>query len=156
MKLKEVSEKGGLKLNNQKTKIMASDPTPSRQIDGETVRDFRFWGTPKSLQKVTATMKKMLTSWKESYNQPAAATTAKSLQSCPTLCDLVDGIPPGSTIPGILQARTVEWVAISFSNAWKWKMKVESLSRVQLLVTPWTAAHQAPSSMGFSRQDRPR
>ena len=117
MKLKEVSEKGGLKLYNQKTKIMASDPTPSRQIDGETVRDFRFWEASKSLQKVTATMKKMLTSWKESYNQPAAATTAKSLQSCPTLCHPIDGIPPGSTIPGILQARTVEWVAISFSNA---------------------------------------
>ena len=68
---------------------------------------------------------------------------AKSLQSCPTLCDPVDSSPPGSPIPGILQARTLEWVAISFSNAWKWKGKVKSLSRVQLLVTPWTSAHQA-------------
>ena len=77
---------------------------------------------------------------------------AKSLQSCPTLCDLRDGSPPGSPVPGILQARTLEWVAISFSNAWKWKVKVKSLSRVWLLVTPWTAAYQAPPSMGFARQ----
>ena len=73
----------------------------------------------------------------------AAAAAAKSLQSCPTLCNPIDGSPPGSPVPGILQARTLEWVAISFSNAWKWKMKVKSLSRVWLLVTPWTAAHQA-------------
>jgi len=79
--------------------------------------------------------------------------TAKSLQSCPTLCDPTDGSPTGSPIPGILQARTLEWVAISCSNAWKWKVKVKSLSRVWLLVTPWTAAHQAPPSMGFSRQE---
>ena len=78
---------------------------------------------------------------------------AKSLQSCPTLCDPIDGSPPSSPVPGILQARTLEWVAISFSNAWKWKVKVKSLSRVQLLVTPWTAAHQAPPSMEFSRQE---
>ena len=82
-----------------------------------------------------------------------AAAAAKSLQSCPTLCDPIDGSPPGSTVPGILQARTLEWVAISFSNAWKWKVKVKSLSRVRLLGTPWTAAHQAPPSMGFSRQE---
>ena len=81
-----------------------------------------------------------------------AAAAAKSLQSCPTLCDLIDGSPPGSAIPGILQARTLEWVAISFSNAWKGKVKMKSLSRVWLLATPWTAAYQAPPSMGFSRQ----
>ena len=80
------------------------------------------------------------------------AAAAKSLQSCPTLCDLIDGSPPGSPITGILQARTLEWVAISFSNAWKWKVKVKSLSRVWLLATPWTAAYQAPPSMGFSGQ----
>ena len=79
------------------------------------------------------------------------AATAKSLQLCPTLCDPIDGSLPGSLILGILQARTVEWVAISFSNAWKWKVKVKSLSRVRLCATPWTAAHQAPPSMGFSR-----
>ena len=83
----------------------------------------------------------------------AAAAAAKSLQSCPTLHDLIDGSPPGSSIPGILQARTLEWVAISFSNAWEWNVKVTSLSCAQLLVTPWTAAHQAPLSMGFSRQE---
>ena len=83
----------------------------------------------------------------------AAAVAAKSLQSCLTLCNPIDGSSPGSLVPGILQARTLEWVAISFSNAWKWKVKVKSLSCVRLLVTPWTAAHQAPPSMGFSRQE---
>ena len=78
---------------------------------------------------------------------PAAAAAAESLQSCLTLCDPIDGSPPGSPVPGILQAKTLEWVAISFSNAWKWKVKVKSLSPVQLLVTPWTAAYQAPLSM---------
>ena len=82
-----------------------------------------------------------------------AAAAAKSLQSCPTLCDPRDSSPPGSPVPGILQARTLEWVAISFSSAWKWKVKVKSLSRVRLLATPWTAAYQAPPSMGFSRQE---
>ena len=76
-----------------------------------------------------------------------------SLQSCPTLCDPRDDSPSGSPVPGILQARTLGWVAISFSNAWKWKVKVKSLNRVRLLATPWTAAYQAPPSMGFSRQE---
>ena len=78
---------------------------------------------------------------------------AKSLQLCLTLCDPRDSSPPGSPVPGIIQARTLEWVAISFSNAWKWKVKVKLLSRVQLFATPWTAAYQAPLSMGFSRQE---
>ena len=82
-----------------------------------------------------------------------AAAAAKLLQSCPTLCDPIDGSPPGSTIPGILQARTLEWVAISFSNAGKWKGKVKSLRHVRLLATPWIVAYQAPPSMGFSRQE---
>ena len=83
----------------------------------------------------------------------AAAAAAKSLQSCPTLCDPIDSSPPGSEIPGILQARALEWVAISFSSAWKWKVKVKLLSRVWLFETPWTAAYQAPLSVGFSRQE---
>ena len=83
----------------------------------------------------------------------AAAAAAKSLQSCPTLCDPIDGSPPGSPIPGILQARTLEWVAISFSKAWKWKVKVKSLSHVLLLATPQTAPYQAPLPMGFSKQE---
>ena len=83
----------------------------------------------------------------------AAAAAAKSLQSCLTLCDPTDSSPLGSIVPGILQARTLEWFAISFSNAWEWKVKVKSLSRVRLLATPWTAAYQAPPSMGFSRQE---
>ena len=103
--MKEESEKVGLKLNIQKTKIMA------------------------------------------------VAVAAKSLQLYPTLCDPIYGSPPGSPIPGILQARTLEWVAISFSNAWKWKVKVKLISHVRLLETPWTAAYQAPPSMGFSRQE---
>ena len=86
-------------------------------------------------------------------NKTAAAAAAKSLQLCPTLGDPIDGSPPGSPVPGILQARTLEWVAISFSNAGKWKVKVKSLSRVRLFATPWTAAYQAPLSMGFSRQE---
>ena len=83
----------------------------------------------------------------------AAAAAVKLLQSCPTLCDPIDSSPPGSPVPGILKERTLEWVAISFSNAWEWKVKVKSLSRVRLFLTPWTAAHQAPPSMGFSRQE---
>ena len=99
-----------------------------------------------------------------------SAAAAKSLQSCRTLCDPIDSSPPGSPVPGILQARTPEWVAIGFSSAWKWKVKVKSLSRVRLLstpwteayqaprrvrllATPWTEAYQAPPSMGFSRQE---
>ena len=83
----------------------------------------------------------------------SSAAAAKSLQSCPTPCDLIDGSPPGCPVPGILQARTLGWVAISFSNAWKWKVKLKSLSHVRLFATPWTAAYQAPLSMGFSRQE---
>ena len=82
-----------------------------------------------------------------------AAAAAKLLQLCPTLCYRIDSSPPGSTVPGILQARTLEWVAISFSNAWNWKVKVKSLNRVWLFRTPWTAAYQAPPSVGFSRQE---
>ena len=88
----------------------------------------------------------------EQYHYTAAAA-AKSRQSCPTLCDPTDSSPPGSAVPGILQARILEWVAISFSNACKGKVKVKPLSRVRLLATPWTAAYQAPPSMGFSRQE---
>ena len=83
----------------------------------------------------------------------AATATAKLLQSWPTLCDAIESSPPGPTVPGILQARILEWVAISSSNAWKWKVKVKSPSHARLLATPWTAAYQAPPSTGFSRQE---
>ena len=86
-------------------------------------------------------------------NWVLAAAVAKSLQSCLTLCDPINGSPPGSAIPGILQERTLERVAISFSKAWKWKLKVKSLSRVRLFATSWTAAYPAPPSMAFSRQE---
>ena len=83
------------------------------------------------------------------YKHAAAACACP----CLTLCNPIDGSPPGSPIPGILQTRTLKWIAISFSNAWKWKVKVRSLSHVQLFATPWTGAYQAPPSMGFSRQE---
>ena len=86
-------------------------------------------------------------------SRSSAAAAAKSLQSCQTLCEPIDSSPLGSPVPGILQARTLEWVAISVSNAWKWKVRVRSLSHVWLLATPWTAAYQAPPPMGFSRQE---
>ena len=91
--------------------------------------------------------------WYVTFIRWVAAAAAKLLQSCPTLCDPIDGSPPGSPIPRILQARTLEWVAISFSNAWKWKVKVKLLSRVWLFETPWTAAYQPPPFIGFSRQE---
>ena len=91
--------------------------------------------------------------WGFKWNKVLAAAAAKSRQSCPTLCDPIDGSPTGSSVPGILQARTLEWVAISFSSAWKWKVKGKSLSRVRLFATPWTVAYQTPLSMGFSRQE---
>ena len=90
---------------------------------------------------------------REMQIKTTAAAAAKLLQSYPTLCDPIDGSPPGFPVPGILQARTLECVAISSSNAWKWKVTVKSLSRVRLLATPWTAAYQAPPSMAFSRQE---
>ena len=83
----------------------------------------------------------------------STSRSSKSLQSCPTVCDPIDSSPPGSLVPGILRSRILEWVAISFPNAWKWKMKVESLCCVRLLATSWTAAYQAPPSVGFSRQE---
>ena len=114
----------------------------------------QLWGClTRALRAVLSIQQQWL--WLSQLNSrtAAAATAAKSLQSCPTLCDPIDGSPPGSPIPGILQTRTLEWVPVSFSNAWKWKVKVKSLSHVQLLAAPWTAAHQAPLSVGFSRQE---
>ena len=90
---------------------------------------------------------------KPNLGHAAAAAAAKLLQSCPTLCDPIDGSLPGSSILGILQARMLLWVTMSFSNAWKWKVKVKLLSHVWLFATPWTAAYQAPPTMGVSRQE---
>ena len=106
---------------------------------------------PDGLQSMGS--QKVRHNWVTNTNTAAAAPAAKSLQSCPTLCDPRDGSSPGSPVPGILQARTLEWVAISFSNAWKWNGKVKWFSCVWLLATPRTAAYQAPPSMGFSRQE---
>ena len=94
-----------------------------------------------------------ITYYSLSFLFAAATAAAKLLQSCPILCNPTEGSPPGSAIPGILQAGTLKWVAISFSNAWKWKVKVKSLSHVRLFTTPWTVAYQAPPSMGFSREE---
>ena len=108
------------------------------------------------LMRLTTLVKWLRHTWRDSsFSQHIINCTAaaKLLQSCPTLCDPIDGSLPGSSVPGILQARTLEWVAFSFSNAWKWKVKGKLPSHVQLFTTPWTAAHQAPPSMGFSRQE---
>ena len=91
--------------------------------------------------------------WTEEPGRLQSAAAAKSLQLCPTQCNPIDGSPPCSPVPGILQARTLEWVAISFSHALKWKVKVKLLSHVRLFTTPWTAAYQAPPPVGFSRQE---
>ena len=121
MNVKEESEKAGLKLNIQKTKITASGHITSWQTDGETmeiVTDFIFGGCPKITADGDCSHEiKGRLLLEESYDQPAAAAAAKSLQSCPTLCDPIDGSPPGSPVPAILQARTLECVAITFSNA---------------------------------------
>ena len=92
-------------------------------------------------------------SFQLSHQRSLSVYAANSFQSCPTLSDPRDGSPPGSSVPGILQARTLEWAAMSFSSAWKWKVKVKLLSRLRLPATPWTAAHQAPPSMAFSREE---
>ena len=132
----------------------ASPAAPYSQADSLLLN---HWGSPwkvvlnKEVGKINPSKTAPFSTPSERYGPAAAA--AKSLQSCPTLCDPIDGSPPGSPVPGILQARTLEWVAIYFSNARKWKVKVKSLSCVWLFATPWTAAHQAPLSMGFSRQE---
>ena len=107
------------------------------------------WGKRSNLEKAKTLSRNL----KKIQDKNSFAAAAKSLQSCPTLCDPRNGSPPGFPVLGILQARTLEWVAISFSNAWKLKVKVKLLSRVWLFTTPWTAAYQAPPSMGFSRQE---
>ena len=124
-----------------------------RKFHGQrSVEGYSLWGHKESVNKI-------LQKSRNFCHQVSLGNTeldnaaAKSLQSCPTLCGPIDGSPPGSPVPGILQAKTLEWVAISFPSVWKWKVKVKSLSRVRLLATPWTAAHQAPPSMGFSRQE---
>ena len=128
-----------------------SDPVVSGSSDAEKhVFTFLNWN-PAKIRAISVNF--CLSFLKVKQDSAATAAAAKSLQSCPTLCNPIDSSPPGSPVPGILQARTLEWVAVSFSNAWKWRVKVKSLSRVRLLATPWTAAHQAPLSMGFSRPE---
>ena len=161
---------------------MASGPITSWQIDGETmetVADCILGGSKITVdgdcsheikRRLLLGEKKIMTSLdgilkSRDVTLPTMVHLVKAmvfplvmyggespLQSCPTLCNPIDGSPPGSAIPGILQARTLEWVAISFSSAWKRKVKVKSLSPVWFLATPWTAAYQAPPSMGFSKQ----
>ena len=124
----------------------------ARILDWVAISSFRGSSIPRnqtSIACVSYIVRKILFNW--ALQKLAAA--AKSLQFCPTLCNPIDSSPPGSPVPGIPQARTLEWVAISFSNAWKWKVKAKSLSHVWFLATPWTAAYQAPLSMGFSREE---
>ena len=129
--------------------------SPGKNTGGGCHASSRGSSQPRDQVQVFCTEAECFTLWaiREAQDAVAAAAAAKLLQSCPTLCDPIDGNPPGSPIPGILQARTLGWVAISFSSAWKWKVKLKSLSHVQLFATPWTAAYQAPRSMGFSRQE---
>ena len=108
------------------------------------------WSNLAAAAAVTA-MYQFLLFWNRSVYCGLCASTV--VQSCLTLSDPMDCSLPGSSVHEISQARILEWVAISFSNAWKWKVKVKSLSRVRLFVTPWTAAYQAPPCMGFSRQE---
>ena len=148
----EISACPGLRyLQGKSEKVLNSHPLP----DLRSLYKYKKW---------RLVWRDELPTWALIFCSPGGPSTflaAKSLQSCPTLCNPIDGSPPGSPVPGILQARTLEWVAISFSNVWKWKVKVKSLrlstwklhSRVRLLATPWTAVYQAPQSMGFSRQE---
>jgi len=139
--------------------VLGWDPYNKRPFNKRKMSKFINMLNPRYIWKITR-----VTPWgglklrlkyylnRERGEEVCKPLAAKSLQSCPTLCDPMDCSPPGFSVHGILQARTLEWVAISFSNAWKWKVKVKSLSRVWLLATPWTAAYQAPLSMGFSGQ----
>ena len=128
----------------------SSQPRDRTQVSCIAGGFFTSWATREALGRI----KRLWNRKKQLLGvQSATATAAKLLQSCLTLCNPIDGSPSGSPVPGILQARTLEWVAISFSNALKWKVKGKSLSCVRLFATPWTAAHQAPPSMGFSRQE---
>ena len=124
----------------------------ARILEWVAVSFSRGYSWPRDQIRVSCTAGRLFAIWAaREAHQWLAGAAAKSLQLCLTLCDPIDGSPLGSTVPGIIQARTLEWVAISFSNEGKWKVKVKSLSRVQLFVTPWTTAYQPPS-MGFSRQ----
>ena len=125
----------------QEVKDRDSSERRSLKVEMWSPETITFWACKLMLQK------------QDVFTTGVSTATAMSLQLCPTLCDPIDCSPPGSPVPGILQARTLEWVAISFSNAGKWKVKVKSLSRVRLLATPLTTAYQAPPSMGFSRQE---
>ena len=126
---------------------------PKRSAPCEIFLTSFFFFNALSMLKLWRVLQPCIAVWDYGIMPGESTAAAKLLQSCPTLCDHIDGLLPGSSVPGILQARTLEWVAISFSNAWKWKVKVKSLSRVRLLATSWTAAYQAPPSMGFSRQE---
>ena len=149
----------------QASVVVKTRPAPLTQVSPQVAHSvvtdvpWRRWAASKGATPTALTDlrngKVSVWPWACVPHPAAAAAAAKSLQPCPTLCDPIDSSPPGSPIPGILQARTLEWLAISFSNAWKWKVKVKSLSHVWLLVTPWTAAHQAPPPMGFSRHYDP-
>ena len=149
---------------NQETWVWAlgwEDPLKKEMATRSSMLAWKIpWKEPGRLQSTTRGSKKL--DMNEQLSTPVrtevpiyswTAAAAKLLQLCPTLCDPIDGLLPGSPVPGILQARTVEWVAISFSSVWKWKVKVKSLSHVGLLATSRTAAYQAPPLMGFSRQE---
>ena len=127
--------------------------SPCRELSMGCIQQSHGASFPPRFQRMGPQAKPQAQDLRRTMGTWSKSAAAKLLQSCPTLCNPIESSPPGSPVPGILQARTLEWVALSFSNAWKWKVKVKLLSRVRLLETPWTAAHQAPPSMGFSRQE---
>jgi len=147
--MKGMQTEGGA-FKNLKTVLK---PTKSQYDNSKNVSDTIPPPPWQTLPPAYPLMSQALKKGRPSSLTDFAAAAAKLLQSCPTLCDSIDSSPSGSPVPGILQARTLEWVAISFSSAWKWKVKVKSLSRVRLFSTPWTTAYQASLSMGFSRQE---
>ena len=138
---------------NRKTKKGHLKPSSVHKVGHYVICFLRFWWCHLKIGPAFFLQSLKKKKSRETAAATAVAAAAKSLQPCPTLCNPIDGSPPGFPVPGILQARTMEWVAISFSNAWKWEVKMKSLSRVRPSATPWTAAYQAPPSMGFSRQE---
>ena len=140
-----VREAGWMVIKNPSCVSVWTSKTAETRSSGSSLKLVNFQG---KIEEKGVTEDEMV-GWHHQLNGHAA----KSPQSCPTLCNPIDGSPPGSPVPGILQARTLQWVAVSFSSAWKWKVKVKWPSHVRLLATPWTGAYQAPPSMGFSRQE---
>ena len=133
--------------NNSRFKLRSNSSIHAESLQGSILAHLNLLGESLDVgSKKSSSTRDDLSLYPKCIHSAAAA---KLLQWCLTLCDPIDGSPPGSPVPGILQARTLEWVAISFSSAWKWKVKGKLVSHARPLATPWTAAYQAPLSMDF-------